>query len=111
MKNQPKLILENYKKAVKIAKEFHFLAHIAARNGGFWVSAGGGTANIIAGIISRSANVDFKSAHKALNETGGNDWYMNMAMAQPWRLDAYFEETPGRWNVSTIVSAAIYRVK
>ena len=92
--------------AIAIAARFHSLAAWAAANGGFWVSVGGGTANIIAGEISRATGVSFEDAHHALDQTGGEDWYAEMAYAQPWRWDAWHDETPGRWDARTIVRAA-----
>lgn len=53
------------------ATRFHRLAAVAAANGGFWVSAGGGTANVVAGEISRATGASFDEAMAALNETGG----------------------------------------
>ena len=98
-------------KTLIAAARFHALAQCAARNGGFWVSASGGTANVVAGEISRSTGSSYEEAHQALDATGplawGEElWYAEMAYAQPWAFDAYHEETPGRWDARTIAKAA-----
>jgi len=88
-----------------VAKKFHSLAATAARNGGFWVSAGGGTANVVAGEISRATGVTFEDAHIALDVTGGPDWYADMAQAQPWPMGIPPEFI--RWDARLIARAAI----
>lgn len=40
-----------------------------------WVSAGGGTANVLAGALARHLGISFDAAHAALNAAGGPDWY------------------------------------
>ena len=92
------------------ATRFHQLAAYAAAHGGFWVSPGGSTANVIAGEISRATGVSFNEAHRALEVTGGEDWYAEMADAQPWRWDDWHDDVPGRWDARTIVRAAVRHV-
>jgi len=47
----------------------------ATENGGIFISAGGGTANVLAEGISRHCGVTFEEAHHLLNEYGERDWY------------------------------------
>ena len=94
------------------AARFHALAATAAANGGFWVSAGGGTANVVAGEIARATGVSFEEAHRALDATAETaDWYANMAYAQPWAVDAWHDDVPGRWDARTIARAACRPVR
>ena len=97
--------------ALIAAARFHALAATAAANGGFWVSAGGGTANVVAGEIARATGAEFAEAHRALDLTGGEDWYSTMAYAQPWPIDSWHDDVPGRWDARTIARAACRPVR
>ena len=90
------------------AARFHHLAAYAARHGGFWVSAGGGTRNVAAGIISRYTGCSYEEAHAALDAAGGPGWYADLAYSQPYGWDNFDEETLEslRWDVRTIARAA-----
>lgn len=88
------------------AARFHRLAEVAARNGGFWVSAGGGTANVIAGEIARATGDLFHETHAALEHTGGQDWYSNMYQAQPFNG----EPEGYRFDARTVARAACRNV-
>lgn len=98
------------------AARFHSLAACAAAHGGFWVSAAGGTANVVAGEIARATGVSFEDAHRALDATaevawGDHDWYNAMAAAQPWPVatipfDDERDEWYCRWDARTIARAA-----
>lgn len=96
--------------ALIAAARFHSLAACAAAHGGFWVSAAGGTANVVAGEIARATGTTFEDAHLALEVTGrevwGEDWYSALAYAQPWAIDAWHDDVPGRWDARTIARAA-----
>ena len=96
--------------AERAARRFFKLAVTAAKYGGFWVSAGGGTANVAAGVIARRCGVPFEVARNILSDVGqewaGEDWYMVLAEIQPWRWDDWHDDVPGRWDVSTIAKAA-----
>ena len=97
----------NFTSALIVAARFHGLAATASVNGGFWVSAAGGTANVVAGVISRATGVSFEDAHRALDATASSeDWYEELAAAQPWSIDAWHDEVPGRWDAATIARAA-----
>lgn len=65
--------------AAGAARRFFELAEAAGKYGGFWVSVGGGTANVVAGEIARRFGVSFEEAHCLLEEAGlewtGPDWY------------------------------------
>ena len=89
---------------------FHALADTASKNGGMWVSAGGGTANVVAGVISRSTGVSFDDAHHALNVMGGDDWYADLAHSQPHRWDDLDAASDARWDAATVAKAACRKV-
>ena len=97
--------------ALIAAARFHALAASAAANGGFWVSAGGGTANVVAGEIARATGAPFDEALHALDVTGGEDWCARLAYAQPWAVDAWHDGVPGRWDARTIARAACRPVR
>jgi len=86
------------------AARFHALAAAASRNGGVWVSAAGGTANVTAGIIARACRISFYAAHHALDVIGGEGWYQALFMAQPRVTGGpdYY-----RWDVKTVANAAV----
>jgi hypothetical protein len=96
--------------ALIAAARFFSLAETAAANGGFWVSSAGGTANVVAGEISRATGVSFENAHRALNVMGneliGEFWYQELAYIQPFRWDDWHNDVPGRWDARTIARAA-----
>lgn len=77
-------------------------------HGGMWVSAAGGTANGVAGTISRLTGVSYPDAHRALDLAGqrwaGVDWYTVMAEIQPFRWQDYNDEA--RFDARLIARAA-----
>lgn len=91
-------------KAITAAKRFHELAEVAARHGGFWVSAGGGTANVIAGQIAQATGETFDQCLQALECASeyGPDWYAWLGQIQPFDgdPDSY------RFDARTIARAA-----
>jgi len=95
--------------AAQAAANFFRLAGVAARHGGFWVSAGGGTANVVAGTIARATGVSFEAAHDALDTQGnailGEDWYGALAASQPYRMEDAYEAS--RWDARTVAWAAV----
>lgn len=98
--------------AAKAAQRFFVLAQTAASHGGFWVSAAGGTANVVAGEISRAIGVSFTAAHRALDAVGGSDWYQELAEMQPWPImeipyDHDTDQWLCRWDARTIARAAV----
>jgi len=97
------------------AARFFSLAETAAANGGFWVSAAGGTANVVAGEIALATNVTFEDAHRALDIMGkeaiGECWYQHLAEAQPWRWDDLDSSEEARWDARTIARAAARPVR
>ena len=98
--------------ALIAAARFHALAAVAAANGGFWVSAGGGTANVVAGEIARATGATYAQAHRALDITAQDeDWYSSLAQAQPWPTDTWHDDVPGRWDATTIARAACRPVR
>ncbi|MBE0469577.1 MAG: hypothetical protein IBX55_08755 [Methyloprofundus sp.] len=90
------------------AAKFFSLAETAAKNGGFWVSAAGGTANAVAGVISRATGVTYEEGHHALDVMGrevfGADWYQYLADIQPFRADDC--DVPARWDARIVARAA-----
>ena len=97
------------------AARFFSLAETAAANGGFWVSAAGGTADVVAGEIARATDVTFEDAHRALDIMGkevmGDCWYQQLAEAQPWRWDDLDSAEGARWCARTIARAAARPVR
>ena len=95
--------------AERAARRFFKLAVTAAKYGGFWVSAGGGTANVVAGVIARHFGISFEDALDILAEVGqewaGEDWYIVLAEIQPFRWDGW-DDIPGRWDARTVARAA-----
>lgn len=93
------------------AARFFSLAETAAANGGFWVSAAGGTANVVAGVISSATGVSYEDAHHALDVMGreqlGEDWYSVLADSQPWHCDDLDSAEEARWAARTIARAAV----
>lgn len=43
-----------------------------------WVSAAGGTANVLAGELSRFAGVSFQESSDLLDQVGGPNWYPDL---------------------------------
>lgn len=80
-----------FTQALVAAARFHSLAATASRNGGLWVSAGGGTANVVAGIIARATAVSNPGTHHA----DGLFFALYMTISQrtsvPSRRIAYIE--------------------
>lgn len=97
--------------ALIAAARFHALAACAAAHGGFWVSAAGGTANVVAGEIARATGASYIEAHRALDLTGSDDWYSDLAHAQPWSIDTWHDDVPWRWDARTIARAACRPVR
>jgi hypothetical protein len=85
------------------AARFHKLAETAQKYGGLWVSAAGGTANVVAGELARLCSCEYQEAHRALDITGGENWYADLAAMQPWAMES--EPSP-RWDARTIAKAA-----
>jgi hypothetical protein len=105
-------------RAARAARRFFKLAEVASRNGGFWVSAAGGTANVVAGVIASRCGIPVEDARRILDEAGrewaGRDWYAVLANLQPFQWDGWevwdpwevWEDIPGRWDVRQIAKAA-----
>ena len=102
----------NIDAAARAARRFFRLAEVAALNGGFWVSAAGGSANVVAGEIARRFGITFEDARQILDKAGrdwaGDDWYAVLMFIQPFRLDGWddWDGVPGRWDVRTVAKAA-----
>ena len=103
--------MSNNTKAFVAAARLHALAMVAAKNGGFWVSFAGGTANVAAGIIAKATGVTFDQAFHALDIMGkdllADDWYSIWAFAQPWRYDDMDSAQDARFDIRTIARAAV----
>lgn len=97
-------------KALVAAARFFWLAEAAAADGGFWVSAAGGTANVVAGVISSATGVSYEDAHHALDVMGveliGDCWYEQLADMQPFGWNEWHDDVPGEWDASDIAHAA-----
>ena len=99
-----------------VAARFHSLAACAARNGGFWVSAGGGTANVVAGELARATGATFEDAHRALDILGREvwgteEWYQAMAEYNGWPAPWASDPDEMRWDARTIARAACRSVR
>jgi len=74
---------------IAIARKFFSLAHSAARNGGMWVSPGGGTTYAVAREIAQQTGVPLTEAYRAIEKAGndyGKYWYDYLYCLQPpWR--------------------------
>jgi len=90
--------------AMNAFEKFFSLAATAARTGGFWVSASGGTANVAAGVLSRRLGISFEEAHEGLDRAGGPGWYERLARSQPYPYGDIPDHV--RWDVGTIAAAA-----
>jgi len=89
--------------AIETVRKLESLLETASTNGGLWVSAGGGTKNVIAGEISRHHGLEYGVAHTLLTQMLGEDWYSDLYWAQP-RVEDWDEL---RFDARTIVRAAI----
>ena len=91
--------------------QFWALAKKASEDGGFWVSAAGGTANVIAGTFSRRLDVEYERVHSALDQILGEDWYETMAWWQPWPIDSIPYDQEDGWrckhDAAALAEAAI----
>ena len=91
--------------ASRIAAKFFELAYVAAQNGGFWVSASGGTANVVSGEISRAVDLPFEECSKILEIVGSAEFHYSTSLN--WYSDFYhLGSKDPRWDVRTIVRAA-----
>ena len=90
--------------------EFFKFADSAAKNGGFWCSAGGGTANVIAGTIARELGVRYEQAQRALDLVGGTGWYVNTCWDQPGTPFDGSDCNDFRFDAETVAKAACRRV-
>ena len=109
--------MDRFELAARAARHFFRLAEAAARHGGFWVSAAGGTANVVAGVIAKRCGITFPDALRILNKAGqawaGRDWYTVLALLQPFRMenfdgrDLWEAWPPGRWDARTVARAAV----
>ncbi len=104
-----------YDLTLAAAAKFFRLAKVAAHRGGFYVSAGGGTANVVAGEIARCTNSTYGHAHAALDAAGrnalGDDWYCQLAAAQPWPQFDMEAAATARWDARTIARAACRKTR
>jgi hypothetical protein len=99
--------LRRYIKGLDAARKIHRLLKVASENGGLWVSAAGGTANVLAGELSKKLGCGYMEAHRYLNITGGQGWYRELAYAQPWRWDDMDSAMEARFDAITVAKAAL----
>ena len=92
-------------KVLVVARKFFIMADKAMSNGGFWVSAGGGTARIVIAEIARATGFSDAEVEDGLNMVGGDAWYAEYyhRQNQDWEKN--------HWSVRTIVKAALKGVK
>jgi len=103
--------LKRYIRGLEAARKIHRFLEVASKNGGLWVSAAGGTANVLAGELAKKLNCAYLDAHRYLNITGGQEWYRELAYAQPWRWDDMDAAVEARFDARTIAKAALRRIK
>lgn len=85
--------------AICMVKKIMALMWVASYHGGVWISAGGGTANVIAGEIAAASGVTYERAHALLDIWGEHKWYHLFNVAnRGW-------ESP-RFDARTIAKAA-----
>ena len=92
----------------KIFEKFWRLTFIAAKNGGVWVSAAGGTQNVAAGTISRMTGLSYNEAHDGIERHAphGDESWWNVEAANPWPYMAMGDYVP-RWDIETVARAAV----
>ena len=98
----------NRELGVLAAIEFFKITDVATANGGFFVSAGGGTANVAAGIISKKCNIEYDVAHEILDWCGGQDWYGDLFWANGGP-SAIEHAEDFRWCIASIAKLAWLR--
>ena len=81
MKEAEKLMLLN-----TVLKEFFDSVVPISQKGGFWVSYGGGTQNVIIGQIRRRLDLRYKPVWEALQ------WH-----GRAWALDTFDNVKPAKW--------------
>ena len=92
----------------EIFKKFWRLTFIAAKNGGVWVSAAGGTQNVAAGTISRMTGITYNEAHDGIERhaPGDHPW-ASVEANNPWPYMAMDWDDVPRWDIETIARAAV----
>ena len=95
--------------ASRIAAKFFELSYVAAQNGGFWVSASGGTANVVAGEISRAVDLPFEEALMILAIVGAAEFHYSSDLNwynELHNLSSFYDFDENRSDVRTIIRAA-----
>lgn len=95
--------------AARIAAKFFELSYVAAQNGGFWVSASGGTANVVAREISRAVDLPFEECSKILAIVGAAEFHYSSDLSwynELHNLSSFYDFEEPRWDVRTIIRAA-----
>lgn len=74
--------MNNITKAEKLIEKFFRNVDSFSTKESLFVSAGGGTANVLAGIVSKRTNISFLEAYTCLEEVGiewaGEFWYQEL---------------------------------
>jgi hypothetical protein len=103
--------LRRYIKGLEASRKIHKFLEVASKNGGIWVSVSRGTANVLAGELSKKLNCGFLEAHRYLDITGGNSWYEKLARLQPWPYLDMDAAMNARFDAKTIAKAALRNLK
>lgn len=97
----------------KLERTSKYLVNLMDRiseKGGVWVSAGGGTINVAAGVIGRELEIPWDEAWDAIWKAGckmnGEDWYVNLALNRNNECD---EDYIPRWNIEILTKLACKR--
>jgi hypothetical protein len=100
-------------KTIKIIKNLFETIDTAAMYGSFWVSKGGGTVNVMSGVIAEATDEDFKEVLAVVNEFGELWKKTHYVSDGPW-IEALADWTErhkqGRkygWNATSIAGSAI----
>ena len=95
----------------EIFKKFWRLTFTAARNGGIWVSAAGGTQNVAAGTISRMTGLSYNEAHDGIERHAphGDGSWASVEGCNPWPYMAMGDDVP-RWDIETVARAAVKNI-
>jgi hypothetical protein len=97
----------NEEKMKRILDKLYKLMDVATDNGGFWVSAGCGTLNVMGGVLSQYYSLDWaettENIEKYYSQEHGYNWYGDVYDSQP-NVEQWNEY---RFDIKTIVRTAI----
>ena len=102
---KPKEHYEKVAMASRIIGTFFELSYVAAKKGGIWVSASGGTANAIAHQLYKAVDLSFEDALMIVNVVGSAEFRHSCDIN--WYNSFYhLGSSDPRWDICTILRAA-----